>query len=88
MKNNTALNIRTSEEKKKLIRKAANMVGSNLSNFLIQSATEKAYRILNEQNNITLNDKQWETFCNQLDKKPKFISALHNLLTKPSAFND
>ncbi|WP_316354690.1 type II toxin-antitoxin system TacA family antitoxin [Candidatus Trichorickettsia mobilis] len=85
---NTALNIRTSEEKKRLISKAANMIGSNLSNFLIQSATKEAYRILNEQNNIMLDDEQWEAFCNQLDQKPKFKPALHDLLTKPSVFND
>ena len=83
---NTALNIRTSEDKKKLIKKAATMVGTNLSNFLIQSATEKAYKILNEQNNIMLDDAQWEIFYNQLDKKPTFIPALHNLLTKPNIF--
>ena len=85
---NTALNIKASEKRKRLIKKAANMVGTNLSNFLIQSATEKAYQVLNEQTNIMLDSKQWEFFCNQLDKKPTFIVSLHNLLTEPSIFND
>lgn len=85
---NTAMNIRTSEDKRKLIRKAANMVGVNVSNFLIQSATEKAYKILNEQNNITLDNKQWDEFCNILDQKPKFKASLHSLLNKDSIFND
>lgn len=83
-----ALNIRTSEEKKRLISKAANMIGTNLSNFLITTATEKAYKILNEQSNIILDDKQWNDFCMVLDRKPTFISALHSLLTEPSIFND
>jgi len=85
---NTALNIRTSEENKRLISKAANMIGTNLSNFLITTATEKAYKILNEQSNIILDTKQWNAFCKALDRKPIFIPALHNLLTKTSIFND
>lgn len=39
---------------------------------------------INEAVKLCLNDKQLEAFCNQLDKKPKFKPALHDLLTKPS----
>ncbi len=85
---NTSFNIRTSPENKKVISKAASLLGTNLSNFLIQSATEKAYKILNEQGNIILDDSKWGFFCRQLDKKPTFKSALHNLLKEPSVFSD
>lgn len=85
---NTALNIRTTVETKKLIRKAATFVGTNISNFLIQSATEKAYEVLKEQNHLKLDDKQWDAFCKVLDRKPLFKPTLHQLLTKPSLFHD
>ena len=41
-----------------------------------------------EQSTVLLDDKEWKTFCNQLNKKPKFKKALHDLIVKPNVSND
>lgn len=77
----TTLNIRTTNETKHLLQQAANMLGTTVSGFLLNSATEKAYGIIQNQNHFFLDEARWNTFCETLDRMPtknKKLEALFN----------
>ncbi len=84
----TTLNIRTSNEIKQLLQQVANMLGTTVSGFLLNSATEKAYEIMQNQAYFSLNDKEWNEFCNELDRKPVINKHLQNLILQKGVFED
>ena len=43
---NTSLNIRTTDKTKHLLQQVSDMLGTTVSGFLLSSATEKAYEII------------------------------------------
>lgn len=85
---NTTLNIRTTDQNKYLLQQAANMLGTTVSGFLLNTATEKAHQLIQNQNHFTLDDAHWDKFCQVLDRKPSKNIKLEGLLKTKSVFKD
>lgn len=85
---NTTLNIRTTDKNKYLLQQAADILGTTVSGFLLNTATEKAHRLIQNQNHFSLDDEHWEIFCQALDREPSKNLKLEGLLKSTSVFKD
>lgn len=84
----TTLNIRTTNQTKHLLQQAANMLGTTVSGFLLNSAMEKAYEVIQSQNHFLLDDKQLKKFCSVLDRPPVKNKKLIAILKSEGVFKD
>ena len=84
----TRLNIRASEHEKDIITRAAGMLNTTVSSFVLQKAYAEAQAVLGDQSQFRLSDKEWRGFCEALDAPPKDIPALRKLLTQPGVFDE
>jgi uncharacterized protein (DUF1778 family) len=74
------INLRTSPEAKALIERAAAIMGSTVSSFMLQNAYEAASRLVAQQETITLSNRDRDLFLKALDKPPKPTKALIDLM--------
>lgn len=84
----TTLNIRTTAQTKHLLQQAAGMLGTTVSGFLLNSATERAYELIQNQSHFSLTDEQWESFCSTLDRKATRNKKLAAVLSIKGVFKD
>jgi len=85
---NTTLNIRTTDKTKHLLQQAANLLGTTVSGFLLNTATDKAHEIIQNQNHFALDNNQWKDFCSILDRPPSKNKQLKTLLENSGIFKD
>ncbi len=76
------INLRTSPEAKALIERAAAIMGSTVSSFMLQNAYEAASRLVAQQETITLSNRDRDLFLKALDKPSKPNKALIELMRK------
>ena len=74
------INLRTSPEAKALIERAAAIMGSTVSSFMLQNAYEAALRLVAQQHTITLSDRDRDAFLNALENPPEPTQALIDLV--------
>lgn len=74
------INLRTTQELKELIERAAFMTGASVSSFMLQSSVDVARRVLAEQEVIVLSDRDRDAFLNALDNPPEPTQALIDLM--------
>ncbi|NDP39135.1 MAG: DUF1778 domain-containing protein [Rhodoferax sp.] len=74
------INLRTSPEAKALIERAAALMGSTVSSFMLQNAYEAASRVLAQQEIITLSDRDRDAFLKALDNPSEPTQALIDLM--------
>ena len=74
------INLRTSPEAKALIERAAGIMGSTVSSFMLQNAYEAARRLVAEQEVITLSDRDRDAFLAALENPPEPTQALIDLM--------
>ncbi len=74
------INLRTSQEVKEMIERAAAAVGATVSSFMLQNATEVARRVLAEQEVIVMANRDRDAFLNALDHPPEPTQALIDLM--------
>ncbi len=74
------INLRTSPEAKALIVRAAAIMGSTVSSFMLQNAYEAASRLVAQQETITLSNRDRDLFLKALDKPAKPNKALIELM--------
>ena len=74
------INLRTSQELKDLIERAASMSGATASSFMLQSAADVARRMLAQQEVITLSDRDRDAFLKALDNPSEPTQALIDLM--------
>jgi uncharacterized protein (DUF1778 family) len=79
------LNFRISDAQEALLRRGANAKGQSMTEFIVASACIIAECELAEERNFKLPPKQWKAFLDALDKPVVANSALHRLLSEPSA---
>ena len=70
------LEARISDEKKSLLKHAADLVGRSLTDFVVNSAYEAATRVIKEHEQIRLSIKDKDIFINALQNAPAPSSAL------------
>ena len=81
------LNLRIHRQQKEVLTQAAQMQQMTVSEFILQTACEAAHEVLAEQAHFALSDEQWETFCQALDRPPKPLPALKQLLLAKGVFD-
>lgn len=74
------INLRTSPEAKALIERAAAIMGSTVSGFMLQNAYEAARRIVADNDNLVLSQKAFEVFVATCENPPKPTKALRKLM--------
>ena len=77
-------NLRATPRQERLIRVAAHSRGLNVTDFILESACEKAEEALTDQTQFVLNKKQWDLFMQALDAPPRIIPAVKKLFSDPS----
>lgn len=76
------INLRTSPEAKALIERAAALMGTTVSGFMLQNAYEAAQRLLTQHETITLSDRDRDVFLAALENPPEPTEALRRLMAR------
>ena len=86
----TRIDIRTDRYRKQIIARAAELVGTNVTQFIMERVYPEAEKIVAQadQHRILLDEVGWEAFCQNLDRAPRNLPNLSRLLRGPSRFAD
>ena len=74
------INLRTSPEAKALIERAAAIMGSTVSGFMLQNAYEAASRVVAHNDTILLSQADFEAFIAACENPPEPTDALIKLM--------
>lgn len=74
------INLRASQRQKALIDKAAEALGRNRSDFMLESACKEAEAVLLDRRYFTLEPEEFKRFTAMLDKPPANNEKLQRLL--------
>ena len=74
------INLRTSPEAKALIERAAAIMGSTVSSFMLQNAYEAARRIVSDNDTLTLSQADFERFIAACENPAQPTEALRKLM--------
>ncbi|MEX9883942.1 DUF1778 domain-containing protein [Providencia rettgeri] len=80
----SSLNLRIKPEDKILIDRAANAVGKNRTEFVLEAARRAAEETLADLRVINVSPEVYQEFINQLDAAPRNNEALRNTLMSKS----
>lgn len=81
------LNLRTSSQQQQLIRNAAAALDKSVTDFVLESATTNAERVLADRRWFLLSDEAWDDFQGLLDAPVDRTPKLEVLLTEPTVFD-
>ena len=76
-----AINLRALPEQRDLIDQAASLLGKNRSDFMLETACERAKTVLLDQVFFQLDAGRFEQFVAMLDAPPKPNPGLERLMT-------
>lgn len=76
------INLRTSAEAKALIERAAALMGTTVSSFMLQNAYEAARRIVTENNTLLMTERDFEAFTASIENPPEPNPALRELMAR------
>lgn len=82
-----AINLRALPEQRDLIDHAANMLGKNRSDFMLEAACERAQSVLLDQVHFSLDAEKFQQFTDLLDEPPKSNEGLKRLLALEPVWN-
>ena len=77
------INLRTSPEAKALIERAASMMGTTVSSFMLQNAYEAAQRLVAQYETIMLSDRDRDAFLAAIDNPDEPTEELKALMRRP-----
>jgi uncharacterized protein (DUF1778 family) len=78
------LNFRLTVEQERALRQAAELSGQSLSGFVLSSAVEHAYELLERANHIELSDATFRKFVAALDEPAEVVPELVALFKRNS----
>lgn len=76
------INLRTSAEAKAIIERAAALMGTTVSSFMLQNAYEAARRIVTENNTLLMTERDFEAFTSSIENPPKPKPTLRKLMAR------
>lgn len=76
------LNLRVAPADDALLRQAAELLGETMSEFLVESARERAERLVADRTRFVLADEQWCAFCAALDRPAEVKPAVRELFER------
>lgn len=77
------VHLRVAASDDELFRTAAESANESLSEFLVESGRERAERLLADRSRFMLSAPQWRKFTAALDRPPREIPELVELLRRP-----
>ncbi len=77
------LNLRVAPADEQLLRQAAELLDESVSEFLIESARERAERLVADRMAFALDEEQWSAFAEALDRPAEVTPALRELFERP-----
>jgi uncharacterized protein (DUF1778 family) len=77
------LNLRLNGEDDALLRQAAQALGQSVSEFMTNSAVERAHEVLADQRHFVLDAETWDRFVAALDSPAEPDPALVALFSRP-----
>ena len=77
------LNLRISASDDALLRQAAELIGETLSEFVVESARQRAGRLLADRTRLVVEADEWAAFCEALDRPAEVIPAVRELFERP-----
>jgi uncharacterized protein (DUF1778 family) len=81
----TRISVRINPAQKALITRAAQMLHTTLTDFVVENALEVASKLVAEETQIQMTPDQFKQFCRALDIPPaKNLKAMRKLLNEPS----
>jgi uncharacterized protein (DUF1778 family) len=83
---NEKLDIRLTPSAKRALQSAARLAQRSVSEFVLESALQRAEETLPDRRYFTLNAEQWAAFQAALDAPPRPLPGLARLLREPSVF--
>lgn len=81
------LNLRASQQQQQLIRSAAAALDKSMTDFVLESATANAERVLADRRWFVLSGEDWERFEALLDAPALDTAKLKRLLSEPTIFD-
>jgi uncharacterized protein (DUF1778 family) len=72
-------NLRVSHRQRSLIRRAAEQTGVTFTEFIMESATERAAEVIADQHLFVLGNERWERFVDALEAPAEPVPALVEL---------
>ena len=82
------LDLRLTPAAKQVLHQAAAAARRSVSDFVLQSALDRADESLSERRQFGLDDEQWAAFLTALDAPPRQHPRLRKLLNEPSVFEN
>jgi len=76
------INLRTSAEAKAMIERAAALMGTTVSGFMLQNAYDAARRIVAETDTLMLTQRDFAAFTASIESPPKPKAALRKLMAR------
>ena len=76
------INLRTSVETKAMIERAAALMGTTVSGFVLQNAYVAARRVVSDYDTLMLTQREFEAFASSMEKPPKPKVALRKLMAR------
>lgn len=83
-----AINLRALPEQRDLIDNAANMLGKNRSDFMLEAACERAQSVLLDQVHFSMSAEKFQQFTQLLDAHPEKNEGLARLLAVDPVWNE
>src|SRR6267142_4055100 len=80
------LELRRTPEAKRVLNAAAQASRRSVSEFVLESALDRAQEALPERQHFGLDAARWKAFLAALDAPPRPLPRLQRLLTEPSVF--
>ena len=81
------LNLRTSSHQDDLIRRAASALDKSVTDFVLESATAQAERVLADRRWFALDDERWAEFQALLDAPAPAMPKLRALISESTIFD-
>lgn len=76
------INLRTSPEAKRMIERAATLMGTTVSAFMLQHAYEAARRVVADNDTLLLSQQAFEAFVDACENPPEPSEALRKLMAR------
>jgi uncharacterized protein (DUF1778 family) len=76
------INLRTSPEAKAMIERAAALMGTSVSAFMLQHAYEAARRVVADNDTLLLSQQAFEAFVEQMENPQPATEALRQLMAR------
>jgi uncharacterized protein (DUF1778 family) len=85
---NSRIAVRLSSDQDALIRHAAKVEGTNITEFTVAATMNHAVDVLADRRVFAIDDAAWSEFLAVLDRPVSHKPRLEKLLTEPSVFTE